>query len=252
MGTKATFNPNTLVVEIHVGVSSINVQQDFYSDWKEDMAVGTLLAAAPSLFTESAGGNDLGAGKIRGAFFIFNNRDGWRIDPSLADPGLVITGDLYKADLDLPLFSVPTVTLQQAVDAIGISTSGSDPATVADAVLDEILSEHSGAGSFGEAIANIPANVWGHDFPGSEVDDYGNAMRLALGLLQNNFVLDETEYNTAGLLTSARIRIFAGANDAQMATDGGIGEGELAVFEVRADGKTGAAGRTKIYRTYRG
>ena len=57
-------------------------------------------------------------------------------------------------------------------------------------------------------------------------------MALTLGLMQNNFFLDSTIYNSAGLLTGGRIRIFPTKAATDLATDGGVGEGELAVFNI--------------------
>lgn len=60
----------------------------------------------------------------------------------------------------------------------------------------------------------------------------GGPLRLLLGMMQDNFFLDSTTYNAAGLLTSGRIRIFPTKTAADSATDGGAGEGEIASFTV--------------------
>lgn len=57
-------------------------------------------------------------------------------------------------------------------------------------------------------------------------------LSVILGLVQQNFFLDETLYSSSGLLTSGRIRIFPNKTDTDAATDGGTGEGELASFRV--------------------
>lgn len=59
-------------------------------------------------------------------------------------------------------------------------------------------------------------------------------LSIILGLVQSNFFLDQTVYNGAGLLTGGRIRIFPTKAATDSATDGGTGEGELAVFNVTA------------------
>jgi hypothetical protein len=57
-------------------------------------------------------------------------------------------------------------------------------------------------------------------------------MSVILGLVQSNFFLDQTIYNSSGLLTSGRIRIFPTKAATDLATDGGAGEGELASFAI--------------------
>jgi hypothetical protein len=90
-------------------------------------------------------------------------------------------------------------------------------ALVADAVWDEALAGHFTAGSAGLALF------------------------LAKGLSQANFVLDNTAYDASGLLTTGRIRVFPDAATATAATDGGVGEGEVALFNVTASGTAGLA-----------
>ena len=65
-----------------------------------------------------------------------------------------------------------------------------------------------------------------------QVGRMADDVTLILGLVQNNFVLDRTTYNTAGLMVSGRIRIFSTAAAAAAATDNGTGEGELAAFNI--------------------
>lgn len=78
----------------------------------------------------------------------------------------------------------------------------------------------------GSDAANLPLN--GEIKVGQYVDD----LTIILGLVQNNFFLDQTVYNGAGLLTSGRIRLFPDKASTDSATDGGTGEGELASFLV--------------------
>jgi hypothetical protein len=80
----------------------------------------------------------------------------------------------------------------------------------------------------GTDIATLPSD--GEIKVGQYVDD----LNIILGLVQNNFFLDQTVYNGAGLLTSGRIRLFPDKASTDAATDGGTGEGELASFLVTA------------------
>lgn len=60
-------------------------------------------------------------------------------------------------------------------------------------------------------------------------------MSIILGLVQSNFYLDQTTYNSSGLLVSGRIRIFPDKATTDSATDGGAGEGELASFQISTE-----------------
>lgn len=95
-------------------------------------------------------------------------------------------------------------------------------AAIADQVWDEVLSGHLAANSTGLALF------------------------LSKGLAQCNYVLDQTSFDSAGMLTAARIRIFANAAAASSATQGGSGEGEVAAFLITASGAT--PGQLQLYK----
>lgn len=67
--------------------------------------------------------------------------------------------------------------------------------TVSSAVWDALLADHQTTGSVGEALTVIR------------------------GLLQYNYILDQTDYNTKGLLVSGRIRIFPTKADTDAGTN---------------------------------
>ena len=95
---------------------------------------------------------------------------------------------LYITGAAAPLNTAP-------VNQIAAAVSVPSAATVADAVLDEAMSDHTTVGSLGEAI------------------------QLILGLNQSNYILDQTTYNTEGLLTSGRIRVFPTKTDTDNETN---------------------------------
>jgi hypothetical protein len=81
----------------------------------------------------------------------------------------------------------------------------------------------AGATTAGEVWQTPPT-----DYAGS-TDTMGEAILLLLGLSNGYIVVDSTT-NTADGLTAARIRVFSNDADVAAATDGGSGEGEIAVF----------------------
>ena len=79
---------------------------------------------------------------------------------------------------------------------------------IANAVLDDLLTNHATVGSIGDAIA------------------------IAAGLLQGNFYIDNTNNADPNGMTAARIRLFRTGAATTAATAGGSGEGEFAIFTV--------------------
>ena len=72
----------------------------------------------------------------------------------------------------------------------------------------------------------------------------GEALQSILGLLHQNSMVDNTIYDSNGILTSGRVRVFATNTAALAATDGGIGEGEILEFAI--DGVAEIADPTKV------
>jgi hypothetical protein len=78
----------------------------------------------------------------------------------------------------------------------------------------------------------------------------GEALTLIKGMVQNQFMLDSTEYNPSGLLTSGRIRIFSTKAEVEAATDEGTDEGEIATFTVTTEAEATAT-QAKVYKSVR-
>jgi hypothetical protein len=99
------------------------------------------------------------------------------------------------------------------ITAGGVSQSDID--AMADAVWDEPKADHTDSGSFGEelvtppTVSEIATGVW----------ENAAALRL-LGLTQENQYIDQTSYNGAGHLTSARIRLYS--NPSSVGTDSDV------------------------------
>lgn len=79
----------------------------------------------------------------------------------------------------------------------------------------------------------------------------GETLTILRGLIQQNFMLDTTVYNADNLLTSGRIRIFTTKAEVDAATDGGVGQGEIAIFTVTAVAEGGDASLLKSYKVVR-
>lgn len=92
--------------------------------------------------------------------------------------------------------------------SFNISAAAPTVMSIVNAILDELLSAHAVIGSVGDGIA------------------------IAAGLLQGNFLLDNTDTSNPNGQTLARVRIFRSSAAASAATPGGVGEGEFATFLI--------------------
>jgi len=120
------------------------------------------------------------------------------------------------------------LTSQRAtnLDYLDVAVSSISPpsaASIADAVYDEATAGHTVSNTFGEVL------------------------HVIYGLSHVNFVLDNTTFNSSGLMLSGRYRVFADAAAATAATDGGTGEGEIYSFTVTATAES-TANRIALYR----
>lgn len=136
-----------------------------------------------------------------------------------APKGATLAGTTWAISAALNSDSPVDVSVVARPVSCAIQNAGR--ALLADAVWDEALAGHFTAGSAGLALF------------------------VTKGLAQSNFILDNTVYDLAGMMTSGRIRIFPDAVTAAAATMGGVGQGEVAAFTVSA---TGAGGLATLYK----
>lgn len=170
MATKFTFDGPNLLAIIKTGVTAIDVRQEFYSAYKEELIAGTGddLSKFPRMFSSevaselsvgSVGANTLTDVKNLGRFYFFNNNAGWRIRPAEESTEVLIDGNLYVNNTALPLTVDPIgaftarIILQRSVDAIEIIVAGGDPAAIADAVWDEnVVAAHGSSDTAGRLL----------------------------------------------------------------------------------------------------
>ncbi|MCD6163466.1 MAG: hypothetical protein J7K40_13780 [candidate division Zixibacteria bacterium] len=140
----------------------------------------------------------------------------------------VDTSALNEAEYVILFKVLVGFTTAITVDGLSIYSRIVDYGAIADAVWDEVLSGHSIVGTTGEA------------------------MLVIRGLVQQNFLLDSTAYNAKGLLVAGRMRIFGNKADVLAATDGGVGEGEIAIFNVQVTNEAAPdEDKVKMYKVTR-
>jgi len=63
-----------------------------------------------------------------------------------------------------------------------------------------------------------------------KIGSFLDSILRIVGLQKENYFIDQMLYNTPGLMTSARIRLFKTKSETDAATDGGANEGEFATY----------------------
>lgn len=113
--------------------------------------------------------------------------------------------------------------------------------------------QSSGAKKFYQSELHVFRSSAGESLSVTSTGTIGDALRIVLGILYANAVLDNTVYNSDGLLISGRVRLFATPGAAGAATDGAAddAEGEWARFTVTGEAEGSPADFTKTFRMTR-
>lgn len=101
-----TFSGTNLLITLDSGVTSVDVERDLYSEWKEWMTLSDNSKFYPA-FASSSGGDPLTPGLNSGNYFFLRNDLGWRIKPAEEDLNVTLVGNLFGQDSDLPIV-IPT------------------------------------------------------------------------------------------------------------------------------------------------
>jgi hypothetical protein len=151
-----SFDGPTKVMTLSAGTVALSVR-DIWSRWVDWFLTSDNSKYLPAF--QQVGGDDIdeSAGtKIPIYAFLMN---GWKIKPQEASHTLTVSDGILLVNGGGDPFNNTTgsyvvrINYQQPVQAISFTSEGVvTPAEVADAVLDEILSEHIIPGSAGEAL----------------------------------------------------------------------------------------------------
>lgn len=104
MANKVIFDWDNLLIIVKPGITEIDVEQDLYSDWKEEVQLADN-SKYPIAFRSVGGDPISGTQDLGSTFFLLN---GWTIRPQEADHQLDITGNLFTDPAGNPLI-VPTL-----------------------------------------------------------------------------------------------------------------------------------------------
>lgn len=84
-----------------------------------------------------------------------------------------------------------------------------------------------------------------------KVGNFLDTLIRVVALQKENYFIDQTNYNTEGLLLSGRIRLFRTRAQVLAASDGGVGEGEFATYTLVSTPKATAPERADIVTSVR-
>lgn len=84
-----------------------------------------------------------------------------------------------------------------------------------------------------------------------KIGNFLDTLLRIVALQKENYFIDQTNYNTEGLLLSGRIRLFRTKAEVLAATDGGVGEGEFATYTLVSTPVAGKPERADVVTSVR-
>lgn len=133
---------------LHVNIpntGSFDVQENFYSAWKEWIALSDN-AKYPPVF-DTTGGDDVGSGQKIAPYFFCRNDLGWRIKMPEQDGEIIVSGNLFPRSPSTTLFEQTSgfdafLRLEVSTRAVVIERDTSGLTTEESSKLDEIHKIH--------------------------------------------------------------------------------------------------------------
>jgi hypothetical protein len=165
---KVAFDSITKTIFVAEGVTQLDVKVDLYSAWKEWIkeAYDAVIPAGQPIAFSAVGGDAVTDNQNLGTTFFLEN--GWRLQPYTSGQSytLTITGNLYTREPgETPFYFAEgaSVSLVRSnivdlitVSAVAVAITPEDVAAIseaaADKVWDELLTDHTIAGSAGRKL----------------------------------------------------------------------------------------------------
>ena len=227
--TKATFNGTNKIISIDSGITSINVQVDLYSDWKEWVLLSDnskYLAAFRSVCGYELQSNYY----LAPTFFLLN---GWRIRPAEENHTLVVNGNIFvDGSTDSPFIStignyrvMVNSTTSNVVNTIatGSGVTAQDKIDIIDGVaIVGVLIDDVDKDDIVDRIATVGVLIDPTDKTNltNEIHDaIAPDLLKIMGLMHQNFRFSDQVYNTDGNLVSAKVYLYSDENDCQNEID---------------------------------
>ena len=227
MAQRLEFDWVNKIMALHSGETEIDVTVDLYSDAKEDWRTDPALNKFKFPFRAIGGDPTVGTQTVEPYYFL---QDGWQIRPSEQDQQLTVIGNLFVEGGGSPF--VPTlgnftVLANQITTITRVSTevSGEITATLGEPEYSQLMGlpnlaeieattvlakESTSQDISGEVITHPTLS----EMESSTILAKQAELLRAVGLMQENYYLDQTvytTYNSVKLLTSGRLRTYTDA-----------------------------------------
>jgi hypothetical protein len=166
-----TFDGDNLRIILDSGVTSVDVEIDLYSDWKEWSQLSDN-AKYPAAF-RTVGGDALTPGIDAGAYFFIQNQSGWRIRPPEENITILVNGNLAPEESTLPIL-VPTLgNFSVLVDGLQPITQNVD--TILTSVQESLYAGHV----FVDTLAGVPGTTFPIGTDSEPVSNLVDAVTIA-------------------------------------------------------------------------
>jgi hypothetical protein len=212
VGVKATFDPTVQRIFIHSGEAELDVKIDLYSDAKEDWLNTEGFSKYEFPFTIVGGDETIPGQSITPYFFLIED---WHLQPFELDHELTLVGNIFRTlggPIAKPTSGEYTVSIDRITTVTLVEAGGG---ALSQAQNDQLMSLPT--------LAEIEA---------SDVLAKQAELLRALGLMQENYALDQTSwttYNGLKLMTGGRLRIYSNAGSV------GSGSDVLATYLITAN-----------------
>ena len=170
---KVTFDGVNKLILVNEGVTTLNIQTDVYSAWKEWIKDPTLQNAQYLKAFSVIGGDPITDDRNVGITYFLEN--GWRFQPKSDKTSytLTIEGNIYTRETgETPFLFAEGVSVSLVrsnivdlirVEALGVNITANDIAAIAAAsasgVWDELLSNHTANGTTGQKQNKIATKI---------------------------------------------------------------------------------------------
>ncbi|MGW8177633.1 MAG: hypothetical protein ACWGQW_02390 [bacterium] len=254
MGVKATFDPTVQRIYIHSGEIELDVKADLYSDAKEDWLNIEGYSKYEFPFSVIGGDPTVGAQFISPYFFMIED---WHLQPFEADHELTLIGNLFRSlggSVAKPTSGEYTVSIDR-ITTITLVESGAGSLTteehnqlmslpeLAEIEASSVLAKETSVDALptlgeieGSSVlakeTTVSARPTLAEIEASTVLAKQAELLRALGLMQENYALDQTswiEYQGQKLMTSGRLRIYSNAGSV------GTGSNVIATYLITAN-----------------
>lgn len=179
---KVTFDGINKLIIVNDGQTSINIEQDIYSDWKEWAVIRENLKFDAALRTVG-GDPTIGSDRLGASFFTIN---GWQI---LISDNVTFFGNIFSDDFSTPFTTAEGVKLAQSqisnlIDKVGATTS--DLISAGIVVQSDLTTQTTILQS---DISGVPANVI-NELNNTSYDGvpFGDIMAIILAMAQGRIV----------------------------------------------------------------